>query len=249
MKKGTIGVVIQVRMTSTRLPGKVLNHIYQGRPMLELELERLHRLKEVPNDKIIVATTTNHTDDPVIELCTKLGVPTYRGSETDVLLRYYEAAKKFNLDHIVRITGDCPFIDPVVSDEVIKTYMNSNVDYVSNLHPRTHPLGLATEIFSFSALEKSNEEAKDMRLREHVTIYIREGDFTKLNVLADNDYSQYRLTVDTKEDAHLTKLLYKSLYPKNNQFSFLDIVTLLDEQPEWKKINKDSHTDVVCQTD
>jgi len=226
-------------MTSTRLPGKVLKEVL-GKPLLEYQIERLKRSSHIHD--IVVATTTNETDNPIVELTKKLCVKVYRGSENDVLSRYYEAAVKYRADIIVRLTSDCPVIDPVVVDDVIKYYLDNlgHYDYVSNAFLRTYPRGMDTEVFSFQVLKESYEEAEEQFEREHVTpfIYQRPKRYEIGIVQYITDMSFYRWTVDTPEDFNLVQRMLEELYPKNKYFTLEDMFILLENHPEWRDINK-----------
>ncbi|GGE36246.1 spore coat protein [Pullulanibacillus camelliae] len=230
--------IIQARMNSTRLPGKVLKKVL-NKTLLEYQIERVKRATNI--DEIIIATTRNTSDDPIVELCNSLSIPFYRGSEDDVLSRYYEAAKQFNADIVVRLTSDCPVIDPEVIDKVINFYLNNYIDYdyVSNTMKRTYPRGLDTEVFSIQALKKVYESAAERFYREHVTTYIYRttNEFKLGNVENNINLSQYRLTVDTIEDFELIKLIIERLYPINQGFKLIDIINILKEYPRWLKIN------------
>jgi spore coat polysaccharide biosynthesis protein SpsF len=231
-------IIDQARMTSTRLPGKVMKKVL-GKPLLEYQIERLRQVRLA--DELVIATTTNDTDQPIVELCEHLGVAYYRGSEEDVLSRYYEAATQFGADAVVRVTSDCPLIDPGVMDEVIGLYINNrdNYDYVSNTLERTYPRGLDTEVFSMAVLEKAYKEAGEQPDREHVTLFMyrRPEQFRLANSSGAVDYSHHRWTVDTPEDFRLIQLILQELYPVNNRFTWLDVLNLLNEHPEWVEIN------------
>ncbi len=231
-------IIDQARMTSTRLSGKVMKEV-MGKPLLEYQIERLQQVKLA--DELVIATTTNDSDQPIIELCQRLGVAYYRGSEEDVLSRYFEAATKFQADVIVRVTSDCPLIDPGVMDEVIGLYIDNRekYDYVSNALERTYPRGLDTEVFSMAALKKAHREAREQPEREHVTLFMyrRPEQFRLANFSSATDYSQYRWTVDTQEDFELLKLIFQELYTVSNWFTWLDVLNLLDKHPEWVEIN------------
>jgi len=233
-------IISQARMTSTRLPGKVLREVL-GKPLLEYHIERLRQVKQA--DEVVIATTTNDTDQPIIELCQRLGVAYYRGSEEDVLSRYYEVAAHFGADVVVRVTSDCPLIDPGVVDEVISLYINNRdkYDYVSNSLQRTYPRGLDTEVFSMAALEKAYKEARTQSEKEHVTPYVyRHPELFRLGSCRGAvNYSQHRWTVDTPEDFELIRLILQELYPVNNRFTWLDVLSLLSKHPEWIEINAD----------
>jgi spore coat polysaccharide biosynthesis protein SpsF len=210
-----------------------------GKPLLEYQIERLKRVNEA--DELVIATTTNETDQPIVDLCEHLGVAYYRGSEEDVLSRYYETALKYKADVVVRVTSDCPLIDPAVTGEVINLYIENQdkYDYVSNTLERTYPRGLDTSVFSMAALEKAHWEAREHAEREHVTLYIyRQPEIFRLNYLrSDKDYSRHRWTVDTPEDFELIKHILQELYPDNPEFAWRDVLTLLDDHPEWVEIN------------
>ena len=231
-------IIDQARMTSTRLPGKVMKEVL-GKPLLEYQIERLRQVRQA--DELVIATTTNNSDQPIIELCERLGVEYFRGSEEDVLSRYYEAATEFEADVIIRVTSDCPLIDPGVMDEVIGLYINNRAkyDYVSNTLERTYPRGLDTEVFSMTALKKAFREAREQPEREHVTLFMyrRPEEFLLANSSSAIDYSKHRWTVDTSEDFELIKLILQELYPVNNRFTWLDVLDRLSKYPEWLKIN------------
>ncbi|MDD2621248.1 MAG: glycosyltransferase family protein, partial [Syntrophomonadaceae bacterium] len=167
-------IIVQARMNSSRLPGKILKRVLD-KTLLEYQLERLQRVKSA--DNLVVATTVNNSDDPVVELCKQLGVSYYRGSEEDVLSRYYYAAREYNAEALVRITADCPLIDPQVVDRVIAYYLRhmDSCDYVSNVSQRTYPRGMDTEVFTFSMLEEAHINALEISEQEHVTPYIRKA--------------------------------------------------------------------------
>lgn len=231
---------VQARMGSTRLPGKVLKEIC-GKPLLELELERIQESSKI--DKIIVTTTINKEDDSIIGFCEKKNIDHYRGSESDVLDRYYQTSKYYGVnknDIIVRLTGDCPLIDPNVIDEVIELFMNSKTDYASNIEPPTYPDGLDVEVFGFSVLKKAWEEAQLPSEREHVTPYIRNNPnlFKKVNLKNKNDLSDYRWTVDEKEDYKFVKKIYNKLYKEDKYFSTEQIIDFIKSQPNIVKINE-----------
>lgn len=231
-------IVVQARMTSTRLPGKVLKKVL-GKPLLEYQLERLKRVSNV--DDVVVATTTNLTDDPIVTLCNQLNVSSYRGSEEDVLSRYYESAQLFDADVVVRITSDCPLIDPMVVDQVIHAYCLASPakDYVANCLERTYPRGMDTEVFSFRVLKQIHVQATSKADREHVTPYIyRHPEKYRIgHVRHCEDQSQHRWTVDTMEDFLLVKVMLENLYPTLPYFSMEDCLRLHEQNPEWIRIN------------
>lgn len=233
--------IIQARMGSTRLPGKVMLDLC-GKTVLEHVIQRVKRVKNI--DEIVIATTTDKKDDVIIEEALKCGAKVFRGSEEDVLSRYYYSAKENEADIIIRITSDCPLIDPEVANDVIDFYFRNmdKFDYVSNTLERTFPRGLDTEVFSFKVLEKAFNEATLQRDREHVTPYIWDNPnmFSLGCYKNDVDYSKYRWTLDTEEDFELIRRIYKELFcMKNNDFSMEDILKVYENNKELIEINKD----------
>jgi len=233
-----IGAIIQARMGSTRLPEKVMKNL-QGKTVLEHVIERVRQSKLI--DEIIIATTTHDRDDVIESEALRCGVKVFRGSEDDVLSRYYYAAKENNLDVVVRITSDCPLIDPKVLDEIIDYYNTGNLDIVSNggsdVLNRTYPRGLDTEVFSFKILEYAFNHAKENYQREHVTPYIYESSDCVYYYKNDINYSKYRWTLDTEEDFKLISEVYKHLYHGSHDFYLSDIVKLFENIPELYDIN------------
>lgn len=223
-------IVVQARMGSTRLPGKVLKDI-AGRPMLSYQMERLRRVKRA--ERIVVATTDQPADDAVERFCQKEKIACVRGSEHDVLARYHLAIERFPADVVVRITADCPLIDPAIVDEAIAAY---EPDYVSNMLETTYPYGMAVEVFSAQALREAHREAKDPAEREHVTPFIyRHPERYRLKSLTmAPNLSHHRWTVDTPEDFELVSRLLKTLKP---HFTLQDVLAVLDEHPDWCAIN------------
>lgn len=230
-------IIVQSRMTSTRLPGKVLLPL-AGEPMLVRLLERLRRVQRA--DGIVIATTTNVTDDPIAALCAQQGVPCHRGSELDVLSRYADAARLHAADVVVRITSDCPLIDPALIDQLIAVYEEGDSDYVSNMLPPTWPYGMAVEVFSATALAQAHAEATQDAEREHVTpfIYWHPQRYRLRNVASPVALSHHRWTVDTPEDYELVRRLFDHLLPTNPHFTQADVLALLDAHPDWIAINQ-----------
>jgi spore coat polysaccharide biosynthesis protein SpsF len=230
--------IIQARMNSTRLPGKVVKKVL-GKTLLEYQIERVRRAKLI--SEIVVATTTNDGDEPILDICRQLGLAYYRGSEHDVLARYHGAATAFKTDAIVRLTSDCPLIDPQTIDRVIAYYWKHQLlfDYVSNIAKRTYPRGMDTEVFSAKALRIAYQEATALHDREHVTpfIYNHPGRFRLGSVQYERNLSHHRFTVDTTEDLQLITNILEALYPTNPQFTLEDILEVLDKRPEWCEIN------------
>ena len=230
--------IVQARMTSTRLPGKILLEVL-GKPLMQYQLERLRKVSSL--DELIVATTTNETDDPVMELCGRLGVLTYRGSELDVLSRYCAAADHYKADVVVRFTADCPLIDPQISDSVIRYYLDNagEIDYYAT-NMSTYPRGVDTEICSLKALREADREGTTAPDREHVTYFLRRNPerYKQGRKPSGKDWGKYRLTVDTPEDFALIREILERLYPANPDFSMSDVITLLEENPDLPKINE-----------
>lgn len=231
--------IIQARMGSTRLPGKVMLDLC-GKTVLEHVIQRVKRVKNI--DEIVIATTIDKKDDVIVEEAMKCGVKVFRGSEEDVLSRYYYAAKENKADVVVRITSDCPLIDQEITQKTIDYYLinKDKFDYVSNTLERTFPRGLDTEVFSFKVLEKAFNEAILQRDREHVTPYIWDNPemFNLGCYKSDVDYSKYRWTLDTEEDFELIKRIYEKLfYLKSNDFSMEDILKVYEKDADLFYIN------------
>ena len=231
-------IIVQARMGSTRLPGKILKEV-MGRPLLEYQIERLKKINVV--NKVIIATSTNPNDDPVVTLCKKLNCAYFRSSEDDVLLRYYETAIEFRAKYIVRINADCPLIDPKVVERVIECFSanSDRYDYVSNILEASYPIGFHAEIFTINALKRANESTNDPLEREHVTPYIyrNPGLFRLGSVSLNDNFSHYRWTVDYLEDFVLIKKIIESIYPKNADFDMFDVIRYLKSNPKLMKIN------------
>ncbi len=220
--------IVQARMSSTRLPGKVLREI-NDRPLLWYVLERLGRSKEI--DKVVLATSDHQDDDQLAGFCQKNNFECFRGSLEDVLKRYVDCARAYpEYDTIVRVTGDCPLIDPDVIDKVILAFEKEGVDYASNVLKETYPDGIDVEIFTRKSLLESDEEARLGSEREHVTLYIRNNPkYKKINVENENDLSKFRLTVDNHEDLEVLSFLIKNYGYERN---FKEYCDFLIENPE-----------------
>jgi spore coat polysaccharide biosynthesis protein SpsF (cytidylyltransferase family) len=229
--------IIQARMGSTRLPGKVLLNL-EDKTVLEHVIMRVKSSELV--DEVIVATTIDKQDLQIAGLCTGLGVSVYCGSKDDVLDRYYQAAKLFEADNVVRITSDCPVIDFQIIDEVIRLHLESKSDYTSNTLKETFPDGQDVEIFTFESLRTAWKNAKFLSEREHVTPYIRNHPnlFKHENLMSKIDYSQKRWTLDNEEDLEFLKQVYKRLYQKGSLFGMDDILKLIGDKPEIERINQ-----------
>jgi len=237
---------IEARMTSSRLPGKVLMQAINGMSMLEFMIQRVKKSQLI--DQIIVATTINSTDDPIFNMCQKLSINCYRGSEDDVLLRVLNAHKSVNSQIIVELTGDCPLIDPEIIDEVIDIYLNNNFDYVSNSHIRSFPDGVDVQVFSVDILKEISIKTKEPYDRENVSSYIyRSSEYSLKAIIANKElfWPELRITLDDKGDYYLIKKLIEYFYPnKKFEFSLKDIVNYLKENKQLLELNKDARVNV-----
>ncbi len=225
--------IIQARMTSTRLPGKVLADL-AGKPLLERMLERVSTSRKLKG--IVVATTSNTDDDAIVGLAERFGAGVFRGDEMDVLGRMHETALQVGADPIIRLTADCPMSDPSVIDAALELYQDGGADYVSNCMRRTYPDGLDVEVMSFAALGQAHREAQNSTLREHVTPYIRgnmpelgTGAFKRVDLLAEADFGHVRFTIDTENDLKNMRWLFERL---PDSFHWLDAVALASREPE-----------------
>lgn len=233
-----IGAIIQARMGSTRLPEKVMKNL-EGKTVLEHVIERVKQSKLI--GEIIIATTTQERDSVIEAEALRCGVKSFRGSEDDVLSRYYFAAKQNKLDIVVRITSDCPLIDPMILDDIIQFHKLNNYEIITNagndLVNRTYPRGLDAEIFTFDILENAYNNAREKYQREHVTPYIYETTQNVYFYKNDIDYSMYRWTLDTEEDFELIKEIYNYLYKGIHDFYLNDIIELFEQKPGLYNIN------------
>jgi len=236
-------VLVQARTGSTRLPNKVMMEVC-GKPILIHQLERIRASKYRP--KVVVISTENPIDDPLIEMCQSQGYLTFRGSEVDVLSRHYLAAKLFAYKWIVKIPSDCPLIDPKVINDVFDAFHaeGANFDYYSNLHPATYPDGHDVEIMHFEALKKANKEAQKPLEREHTTPYFWENPslFKIGNFVwpVGKDLSMsHRFTLDYPQDWEFIRTVYEKLYVTNPLFGLQDILTLLANEPAIYQLNAD----------
>jgi len=234
-----VGAIVETRMNSSRLPGKVMLPIL-GKPSLSMLVERLRQTPIL--DEIIIATTTNHWDLVIVDLASKLGVKCYRGSENDVLGRVYEAGVAFGIDVIVEITSDCPLVDPELIERAFEIYKSGRYDYVSNVIKRTYPRGLDVQVFSIDALRRTHEASYDPVDREHVTLFMYEHpeQFKLQNFVADNgmEFEEQRLTLDTPEDYFVIRDIFEALYPKNKRFRYREMFTFLKDNPAIASQNR-----------
>lgn len=237
--KPRVVAIIQARMGSSRLPGKVLLDI-AGRPMVLRVVDRARKASLV--DDVIVATTTDPSDDIVADRCRKEGVAVFRGHPTDVLDRFYRAAETTRAEVIVRLTGDCPMLDPDVVDQTLRAFFDADppVDLALNRFPwdRTFPIGLDTEVFSRAALERAWREAEAPHQREHVVPYLYEvpDRFRVLHVRADEDHGAQRWTVDAPEDLAFVRAVYAA-FDGRDDFGWREVIELLERRPELASIN------------
>ena len=230
-----IGCIIQARMGSTRLPGKIMKLLDEKNPSLYYTINQLKNCKTF--DKIIVATTTLNEDNVVEEYLKNLDIDIFRGNSEDVLDRYYECAKYYELTSIIRITGDCPLIDPCIVDHGVDIFQSKLYDYVTNTFPRTFPDGNEVEIFSFTSLEKAWNNAKLPSEREHVTPYFKNfrNIFKVKNFKHNDDISYLRWTMDFEEDLKLIKIIISKIFTR--PIYLQNILNLLKQEPKLIKIN------------
>lgn len=233
-------IIIQARMGSTRLPGKVLKRL-GDKTVLEQVIFRAEQA--VSRENIIIATTENDADLPIVHLARRLGVKCARGSEHDVLSRYYLAARHYEVKNIIRITSDCPLIDPYIIKNIIEQFhqqgLHERLAIYSNTRQRTFPRGLDVEMFSFTALEKAYREGRTAFQREHVTPFLY--DSPEINVhhyLNEVDFSKYRWTLDTIEDWDLLDYIFKNLLKQNKMIDTQNVLELFKMQPDLIKINE-----------
>jgi len=233
-----IVATIEARMTSSRMPGKVLLPA-AGKPMLE---HLINRLQSVPSlDGIVTATTTNRADDELENQSYKLGVGCYRGSEHDVMTRVIEAAESAGADVVVAITGDCPIIDPQIVEQTIRVFIANNADYVSNGHVRSYPDGMDTQVFRLETLKRSAAMTRDPLDHEHVTLHIRNHPeiFSHIHLVAPPElhWPELGLTLDEPRDYELLTKVIEYFETKNPLFGCRDVVQLLRQMPDWVAIN------------
>jgi spore coat polysaccharide biosynthesis protein SpsF len=232
---------MQARTGSTRLPNKILKEIC-GKTVLEHDIYRLKEAKMI--DEIVVATTNLQEDKVIAEIAQKLNVNFFRGSEDDVLARYYYAAKENKGNIIIRVTSDCPIIDPKIIDSMVKKFIElkdkDNIDYLSNKIKATYPRGLDVEVFTFDALERCFKDGEKAYEREHVTpyIYLNPDKFKFVSYENEIDYSNFRWTLDTEEDLELIEIIYNNLYNENKMFYFEDVLKFVLDNPEISQINE-----------
>jgi spore coat polysaccharide biosynthesis protein SpsF len=230
-----IVAIIQARTGSTRLPNKVFADI-QGHPMLWYVIQRARAANTL--SEVVVATTTEPVDEAIVNFCKGLGVSCFRGSENDVLDRYYKAAQQYGAEIVVRITSDCPLIDPEIIDKTVQAFLAEQPDYASNTVVRTYPRGLDTEVMSFGTLQRAWHEANQPYQRAHVTAYVYENpdQFKILHVTGDKDYSALRWTVDTPEDLEFVRAIYSRSEGDGSRLR--DVLKLIEREPHLSEINQ-----------
>lgn len=229
-------IILQARTGSHRLSKKVLRKI-QGRPLISYVINRVKKTRNV--DQIILATTRRKEDNVLLKIAMQNGIKTYSGDNNDVLNRYFQCALVFKADPIIRITGDCPLIDPLIIEEILEFYLNHNYDYVSNTIIPTYPDGLDVEIFSFKALKTAFCLAKKKSDREHVTPYIKRNSnkFKLHNYRNKKNLSLLRWTVDEEIDLKMARKIYQKMKPKTI-FSMIEILQMLSKYPKISDLNK-----------
>ena len=235
-----IVAIIEARMTSSRLPGKVLLPVC-GKPILSYLIERLKLVKSI--NEIVLATTINPTDDILVEFAQNLGIACFRGSENDVMQRVLDASKNSNADVIVEITGDCPIIDPSIIEQSIQIFLHNDTDYVSNASVRSYPDGMDTQVYWAKVLQKSFEMTDDRLDHEHVTLHIRNNPqlFSLIHLIAppELNWPELGLTLDEKSDYILLKKLIAHFEEGMYPFSCLEAVNFLKANPELLTINSE----------
>lgn len=231
-----IGCIIQARLGSTRLPGKVMLKVDDKHTVIHHLINQLQKSKFCQN--IVVATTTLHEDDKLVDFLKELNVECFRGSSDDCLDRYYQCSKEFQFSIIIRITSDNPLIDPTLVDEAVNTFLTSSYDCLSNCKPRSFPYGTEVEIFSFNALQKAWNEANKMSEREHVTPYFynNPNKFKIFTIKNTSDLSHLRWTVDRKEDLLLVQKIIERI--KKSPILMKDVLELFKKEPELINLNK-----------
>ena len=231
--------ITQARMTSTRLPGKVMLPVL-GKPLLAWHLERVARAATL--DDVVVATTTNAVDDPIVEMAGSLGMQAFRGSEGDVLSRYAGAARMAAAEVVVRVTSDCPLIDPAVIDATVGTFLAAlpNAEYGCNRLPQTYPRGMDTEVVTAEVLFEADQVATESLDREHVTLFVwrQPKRYRVVNHAYRSDESRHRWTVDTPEDLDLIERLIGAVAPAHPQFTLEDCLAVIRAHPDWEAINR-----------
>jgi len=232
-----IVAIIQARLNSTRLPNKIFTDI-EGYPLIWHVVNRIKKSERI--NVIVLSTTNQNSDDKLVEWCINSGIQYFRGSEDNVLERFYFTSLSVKADIIVRITADDPFKDPRIIDEVIEMLMREKLDFAYNNNPTTFPEGLDTEVFTLSALETAWKSAQESFEQEHLTQFLYRNPqlIKQKNLLNDKDLSFLRWTIDHEEDLKMTREVYKKLFKDNNVFSTKEILQLLKNEPWIQEINR-----------
>lgn len=245
-EKLKIIVTIEARMTSSRLPGKVLLPA-NGKPMLEHLVNRLKQVKSI--QEIVLATTINQTDDCLVEFAQQQGIAWFRGSEEDVLLRVIGAAESVDADIVVEVTGDCPVIDPLLIEQAIQMFLHNSCDFLSNGDIPGYPIGMGSLVFRLETLKRSAAMTKEPLDHEHVTLHIRNHPelFSHIYLTASPDlyWPELGLTLDEPKDYELLKKIIEYFGDANPYFSCREVIELLKSKPEWVAINKDVRRTVI----
>ena len=237
MKDKNITAIIAARTGSSRLPNKVLLDI-SGKTALERMIERVKNAKTL--DRIVIATSTNKRDDSIENICKQINVECIRGSENDLLSRYYLVVEKIQPDIIVKMGADSILVDPFVIDKVVKTFLTNKYDYVSNYGiPKTYPEGCTADVYTSKTLREAFLEAKKPSEREHISPFMWNNPhrYALYRVDYEKDLSSYRLSLDYEEDYIVIKSIFEALYPKNPYFTLEDMISWLDNNPEIIKLN------------
>jgi Spore coat polysaccharide biosynthesis protein F, CMP-KDO synthetase homolog len=236
MTEANILAIIQARMSSSRLPGKVMRDL-GGKPMLERVIDRVSRSRYISG--LVVASTDDPADDPIADFCAQKGTPLFRGSLYDVLDRFYQCARQYQADVIVRVTADCPMIDPVEIDRVIAAFLEGGCDFAANRLPppekRTSPIGMDTEVCNFAALEQAWQHASEKFEREHVLPYLYDTPerFRVRVVETSPDMGRLRFTVDTEEDLQIARAIYAA-FANEDTFGLEDLLRMSARHPQWQ---------------
>jgi spore coat polysaccharide biosynthesis protein SpsF len=240
--KATYGVVVQARMSSTRLPGKVLMDV-EGKPMLERQIERLRA--GVGGLPVMVATSEASSDDPIEALCTRLGVPCFRGPLNDVMLRFIQCARKHGLTHIIRVGGDDPLIDPDCCTELVRLHNEEPRDFMYASNRDGWPFGCAAELISVAALERIHASTSEALYLEHTIPYFfhhpDEFDMLRVRAPAALNRPDWAFTVDYAEDLELVRRVFRELRPEGEHFPLARVIRLIEEKPEIRDLNRHLH--------
>ena len=233
-----IGCIIQARMGSTRLPGKIMKKLDRENTVLDYVINQIKNSKKI--EKIVIATTELNEDDVIEKFCNDKKINYFRGSVDDVLDRHYQCAKKYSFDTIVRVTSDNPIVDPEIIDLCIKTYEEGEFDMVTTCNKRSYPYGISVEVFSFKALEKSCNESKLLSEREHVVLYIqnKKNNFKIYNLINPKNLTHINCTIDNESDFNLLEKVVSEI--KERPILMRHIVELFKMKPEFLNINKNS---------